>query len=242
MRSIRILLSSAFAGLLAIAGIALTPGSAYASDAYLYWAYFHVQDGEFVSADTGPADSTPADGDIQGYRWAAPADFTNPNLPRADLQTLTFDAVCADDDAGADQKRVAVLIDYGVEQDSDGATPPAPQALCAVVPTDANGMQVLEAVAPKVRTQAAGFGPMLCGINDYPTTGCSDQIADEGTPADGAAVEFVIGSEQADDNATTAADDDDGSSTGLLIGAVVVVLVVTAGGVYLSRRRAATDE
>ena len=51
----------------------------------------------------------PKDGDIEGYRYAAPANFDKPNLPRADLTEVTFDAVCGDKSAEAGEKRVAVL-------------------------------------------------------------------------------------------------------------------------------------
>ena len=240
MRSLRVLLATVFAVLLGAAGVALTPHTAHAEDIYRYWAYFTVEDGAFVPAQTGPADATPADGAIEGYRYAAPADFNKPNLPRADLETVTFDAVCADVDATDNEKRVAVVIDYGVEQDAaDGANPPEPQARCAVVPTDANGLQVLESVAPQVRTEQGGFGPMLCGINEYPTTGCADQIAESGTPAD-EPVEFVIGDDDAAPAASgSEAEPDEASNLPLLIGVGVVVVLVAAGGVYLSRRRQA---
>lgn len=236
MRLVRVLLTL----LLSIAGSALTASVAHADDIYRYWSYSTVENGAFVPAQTGPADATPQDGGIEGYRYAAPADFTKPNLPRADLDEVTFETVCADADAADGEKRVAVLIDFGVEQDAaDGETIPEPQALCAVVPTDANGLQVLESVAEKVRTEPGGIAPLLCGINDYPTTGCADQKADAGTPAD-ETVEFVI----AGDAGSTAGDQDgdggsDDSNLPLLIGAGVVVVLVTAGGLYLSRRRSA---
>ena len=239
MRFLRIVFATTLALLLGSASVVLTPSTAHADDIYRYWSYFTVEDGAFVAAQTGPADATPSDGGIEGYRYAAPADFTKPNLPRADLDAVTFDAVCADVDAADDEKRVAVVIDYGVEQDAaDGVTPPKPEALCAVVPTDANGLQVLEAAAGKVRTEASGVAPLLCGINEYPTTGCADELAETGTPAD-KTVEFEIAG--ADSAAAADGDADSQSDTNvpLLIGAGVVVVLIAAGGVYLSRRRSA---
>ena len=240
MHLLRALIATTFAVLLGAAGVALTPQTAHAEDIYRYWSYFTVEDGAFVAAQTGPVDATPADGAVEGYRYAAPADFTNPNLPRADLKTVTFDSVCADVDAAGGEKRVAVVLDYGVEQDApDSASIPEPVALCAVVPTDANGLQVLQSVAPKVRTEQGSFGPMLCGINDYPATGCADEIAESGTPAD-EPVEFVIG-----DDAAAAADAgadseaDAGSNVPLLVVAGLVGALVAVGGLYLSRRRQA---
>ena len=169
-----------------------TAPAAQAADVYRYWGYYTVTDGAFVAQETGPAGATPKDGDIEGYRYAAPADFKNPNLPRADLTVVTFDAVCGDKTAADGEKRVAVLIDYGVESDAaDGETPPDPEALCAVVPEKFNGLQTLQSVAPDLRTQKSSFGPLLCGISGYPATGCADVKVPEGSPADGAAVEFT---------------------------------------------------
>ena len=88
-----------------------TAPSAHAADVYRYWGYYTVTDGAFVAQETGPAGATPKDGDVEGYRYAAPADFKNPNLPRADLDVVTFDAVCGDKTAADGEKRVAVLID-----------------------------------------------------------------------------------------------------------------------------------
>ena len=46
------------------------------------------------------------------------------------------------------EKLVGVLIDYGTTADAAGGqTPPKPRAACAVVPTAANGQQVLDAVS-----------------------------------------------------------------------------------------------
>ena len=79
---------------------------------------------------------------------------------------MTFDAVCVDTPAVDGQKRVAVIIDFGVEADAEGQEIPAPKAACAQVPTEANGLQVLEAVA-EIRTENHG-GPLLCAIDGYP--------------------------------------------------------------------------
>jgi hypothetical protein len=224
-----------------------TSSTAQAADVYRYWAYFTVKDGAFVAQQTGPTGATPKDGDVEGYRWAAPANYKKPNLPRADLAVVTFDEVCGDKTAAAGEKRVAVLIDYGVEQDAPaGTTPPDPEALCAVVPKQANGLQTLQAVAPDVRTQKSSFGPLVCGISGYPATGCADEKADQGTPADGAPVAFTgVGDESeaaggSSDTSAASSDGDDDSNTPLLIGAVVLVVAIGAGGYVLQRRSRAS--
>ena len=49
-------------------------------------------------------------------------------------------------------------------------------------PTNANGLQVLEAVA-EVRTENH-FGPTLCAIDGYPAKGCANDVSNVATPAD----------------------------------------------------------
>ncbi len=217
------------------------------ADVYRYWAYFTVKDDAFVAQQTGPAGATPKDGDIEGYRFAAPANYEKPNLPRADLSVVSFDAVCGDKTAESGQKRVAVLIDYGVEEDAEsGTTPPEPEALCAVVATKANGLQTLQSVAPDLRTQKSSFGPLLCGISGYPATGCADVKAKTGTPADGAAVTFTglddgsTDSADSDTSAASTSDSDDDSNAPLLIGIALLVVVIVGGGLLLQRRNRAS--
>jgi hypothetical protein len=217
------------------------------ADVYRYWAYFTVQDDAFVAQQTGPAGATPKDGDIEAYRYAAPASLEKPNLPRADLAEVTFDAVCGDKAADAGTKRVAVLLDYGVDADaSNGETPPEPEALCAVVPTKANGLQTLQEVAPDLRTQKSSFGPLVCGISGYPATGCADVKAPKGSPADGPAVEFAgladdessagsTGSSESDTSAASDSDDDP-SNVPMLLGIAVIVAAIVVGGILLQRR------
>ena len=240
------LLTLLLAGFVSVGTAPAGSASSGAADVYRYWGYYTVTDGAFVAQETGPAGATPKDGDIEGYRYAAPADFKNPNLPRADLSVVTFDAVCGDKTAADGQKRVAVLIDYGVESDAaDGETPPDPEALCAVVSEKFNGLQTLQSVAPDLRTQKSSFGPLLCGISGYPATGCADVKVAEGTPADGAPVEFTglaDDSSGSDSSDTSAAADSgsgsDDSNAPLLIGLGILVVAIVAGGIVLQRRNA----
>lgn len=240
MRSLRTTITTVLSLLLAGLVVAFTPTSAHADDVYRYWAYFTVTDGAFAPQSVGPSSSKPKDGDIEGYRYAAPADFNNPNVPRADLETVTFDAVCGAKEAAADEKRVAVLIDYGVEADAaDGAEVPEPEALCAVVPKKATGLQTLQAVAPDLRTEKSSYGPSLCGISGYPATGCTSDVAEKGTPTDEDTVEFAMAeSADASGSDTSEADsgEDDDSNLPVLLGVGGVIVVLLAGGLVLARR------
>ncbi|KRF11408.1 hypothetical protein ASG90_16790 [Nocardioides sp. Soil797] len=242
MRSLRSTIATTVSLFLAGLVIAVTPTSAHAADVYRYWAYFSATDGAFVAQEVGPSSSNPKDGSIEGYRYAAPADFNNPNVPRADLSTVTFDSVCGDKEAEADQKRVAVLIDYGVEADAaKGAEVPTPEALCAVVDKQATGLQTLQAVAPDLRTEKSSYGPSLCGISGYPATGCSSDTAEKGTPADEGTVEFRTASSDSGDTSASDvseadSDDSDDSNLPVLLIVAGVIVLLLAGGLILARR------
>jgi hypothetical protein len=142
---------------------------------YSYWGYYQFAGGTWSFSQKGPAETNPADGSIEGWRWAITDDSgTTPRAPRV---SPTFDAVCGSTPAEADKKRVAVVVDYGraVDGTVDGngtTTPPEPTADCAVVATGATGQEVLAAVAT-VRT---GNG-LVCGIDSYPASGCTNEVA-----------------------------------------------------------------
>jgi hypothetical protein len=219
-----------------------------------YWIYFHVRDGEYAASQEGLATAVPEDGALEALRYAAPADSEDPVLPRADLDVVTFDAVCGSEAPAEGQKRVAMVIDYGVEADAEGAEVPAPVAECAVVPEDATALQAVQAVA-EVRTESSSFGPTLCAVDDYPASGCSEVVS-EATPEEDGTVEFAIaGLEGGDDSAggpgddsapvgadEAASEDSDGESdygTLIWIGAIAVVAVILLlGGAEMRRRRA----
>ncbi|NYG55653.1 SCO2322 family protein [Nocardioides perillae] len=236
--------TAAVAALVAVTG-SLAPAQADGeAQIYRYWGYFHVEGGEYVTSEVGLADFVPEDGAVEALRYAAPADFTAPNLPRADLETVTFDAVCAEETAAEGEKRVAVVLDYGVEADSEGAVVPEPSAACAVVPESANALQAVSAVA-ETRTDDGG---LLCAVGGYPASGCGG-VVDTATPADGEeTVDFAIaGLDQGDalpteefpgDQSLESADEAPSDAwLYLLLPAVVLTLVI--GGIVLARRRTA---
>ena len=216
-----------------------TAPSAQAADVYRYWAYFTVKDGAFVAQETGPAGATPEDGDIEGYRYAAPANFEKPNLPRADLAEVTFDAVCGDKSAETGKKRVAVLLDYGIEADAaDGETPPEPEALCAVVDEKANGLQTLQ--SRRARRPHGEVVVRPAGLRDQrlPGQGLRGCQGIPGQPRrrSGRRVRrprrrrgASDGSSDSDTSAASDSDSDD-SNMPLLVGLAVLVVAIVAGG------------
>jgi hypothetical protein len=159
----------------------LTAPAAHAA-AYQYWGYYRLTDGAWQYSQQGPAQVNPADGSVEGWRWAiTDEDNAQPRPPRV---LPTFEQVCGAVGAQTSFKRVAVVVDYGRVVDGDGtSTPPDPVAECAVVPSAVTAAEVLAAVA-SVRAGDAG---LVCGINGYPATGCGGPVgslSDEQRAAD----------------------------------------------------------
>jgi hypothetical protein len=194
-----------------------------------------VQGQKFVFAKTGPADYTPKNGAIEAYRYGL-SSTTAGLAPRTGATTYTIDDLCAGTTAKTGQKRVGVLIDYGTAADAAaGEHPPKPRGGCAVVPTNANGQQVLGAAAD-VRTQKS----LTCGIDGYPVKTCSVTVKNPPAAAKAQNVAFAM-PKKADkgSSATKSAQSDAGNSGGFpwaLVGVVVLVVVLAAAAFALARR------
>jgi hypothetical protein len=221
------------AALLLVTG---TAGSASAEDGYRYWNYSHLTGGDWEFAQTGPGDYTPKDGDVEGWRFGT-STVSQGISPRADLDKVTFDAVCEGAEASGGEKRVAVLVDFGTEADAQGAEVPEPRGECAVVPAKATGQQVLESVVDVRADQG-----MTCALDGYPAKGCGDPVSDADVPAKAQNVAFQLpaaAQPAADSSDTTqaAAETDDGNGNGwLLLGAAALVVVLAGVAVPLYRR------
>lgn len=236
MRTSRSIVISFVSFLLAGLAVVGSAGAASAEDAYAYWLYYTVADGKLVYQETaGPATFVPEDGGIEAYRYAA-AVFPPKQAPRIDLEKVTFDAVCGDTEAETGKKRVAVVIDYGIDGDAPAGGPDAPDpvAECAVVATDANGLQTLQSVA-KVRT---GDQSSLCAIDAYPSGGECFAAAPKESAADGDPVTVTIAGDDADG---TGKGDDEDTNTLLYAGFAGIFVVLVAGGAFLARRRSSAS-
>lgn len=206
-----------------VSSIALAaPASA---EAFRYWGYYAWQDDGWVFAEAGGGEVIPADGAVEGWRFAT-ADEASTRYPRA---VGDFEQLCGAVPAEDGAKRVGVVIDYGTVEDSpDGDTVPAARGACAQVPEDASGSGVLAAVA-ELRLGDGGF---VCGVDGYPAEGCGDPVEGEAPSGDEAPVELEL---------ATSTDTGDATSwTGLLIG-VAAVAVVGAAGIAIARRRSPDD-
>lgn len=223
--------------LLPLGAVTALSAPAQAEEGYRYWNYFHLQNGAWTFSDVGPGQHRPKDGTVEGFRFGTST--TNQGVePRADLSEVTFETVCGQSEAAGGEKRVAVVIDYGV--DEGAGTPPEPRADCAVVPEDATTQKVLGDVA-EVRQESA----MVCALDGYPASGCGEPVADAKTPTEEKPVSFELpAAEQetdaaaADGSGTTDAADPAGSSDTPwgLIGLGALVVLIAGGGFLVARR------
>ncbi len=216
----------------------LLPAQAAHAANYQYWGYYQVTNGAWTFSQVGPDKSVPADGSIEGWRFAVDdGSGTTPRTPRA---LPTFAAVCDTTAAQTGKKRVAVVVDYGRPADGDGTTtPPQPVAKCASVATAATGGEVLAAVAA-VRTA----GGLVCALDSYPATGCGGEVATltdaqkaADTPVTIAPVGIATPTSSATAAPATSATSGAASSSPIGLWAGVVVLVLGLAAVLWSVRR-----
>ena len=144
---------------------------------------------------------------------------------------------------------MGVVIDSGRPADAEGgATPPAPQAACAVVDTKASSAEVLATVG-LVRVDKG----LTCAVNGYPATGCGAEVKQVPAAAKAADTPVTIpagataagrsaspDAAQPANPATSAAAQDSGVSAATWAGIVIVLaLVAVVAFVALRRRRRA---
>lgn len=222
--------------LLALVGSGLTlttvASPAQAQDYYRFWVYFHVEDGGYVPSSEGVGTYVPEDGTLEAFRWAAPeSQQMDSNPPRVDLGTVTFDTLCGGTEAPSGQKRVALLVDFGVDADAEGQAIPEPRGECAVVPEDATTLQALDEVA-ETRTDKG----LLCAIDGFPTEGCGGSVK-TATPADEGFVTVALPGADTEAAESAQQTEDEGTSTLVFALLGVVLIALIAGGVFLARRK-----
>ncbi|MEU3981695.1 SCO2322 family protein [Streptomyces sp. NPDC026672] len=189
---------------------------------YRYWSFWQRDGARWTYATEGPSTARPADGEVQGFRFAVSADSADAQRPRGDAD---FGTICAGTPARGGAKRVALVLDFGTAADAPaGETPPAPRTACARVAPDATTAEALASVAPPLRYDT---NALLCAITGYPAKGCGDQIADHKDQGQG----------NGDNTPAPAAHKNTGGpSVGLLTGAAAVLLL-TAAALWQTRRR-----
>lgn len=235
-RTVRLVLSL-LAGLL-LAGTVTT--TAHAEDGYRFWGYYQWTSGQWAFAQKGADVTVPADGAVEGWRFAVGG--AKPRVPRA---AGDFTAICGATPAASGKKRVALVIDPGTAADSaSGVAPPPATGTCVVTDVKATGAKILAAVE-KVRIEKG----LTCAIAGFPATGCGDAVKNINVPATDEPVKLeigaAVGAASTPPPTTTPAagpamETDDGGTpwTGIIIAAFVVV-VLAGAGLTLSRRRSA---
>jgi hypothetical protein len=217
--------------LFAVLMVGGSAGTAHAADGFKYWNYFHVKGGKYAFATTGPSGFKPPNGTVEAYRYGLSSTAAGLQ-PRVAATTYTIDDLCADTKATTGQKRVGVLIDYGTAADAaNGEKPPKPRGDCAVVPTNANGQQVLDAVAD-VRVEKQ----LVCGIDGYPVKGCSVTVKNPPPAANEKNVAFTLPAAAKTGESQAAQTEDDGGVPWTLVGVVAAVVVIGGGALALTRR------
>ena len=233
-RHARLLRAAVITILVALAGgVVAAPAQAAA---YRYWGYFHVTKGAWAFAQTGPAQTIPADGTVDGWRFAV-ADESSVRTPRA---TPAFAALCAGTAVKAGAKRVGLVLDFGRPADSaDGATPPSAQATCVAVPVKATGADILVAGGATLRLSK----DLTCAIDGWPATGCGDSVANVSAAAAGPDGKIMIAA-PAKAVSSPAAQTTNGGSGGTpwLVLTGVAALIAALGAAAWRRSRDATDD
>ncbi|WSP86773.1 SCO2322 family protein [Streptomyces sp. NBC_01235] len=199
---------------------------------YRYWSFWDRAGDQWTYATQGPSTARPADGDVQGFRFAVSADSQDASQPRG---AASFAVICAKTPAQDGTKRVALVIDFGTAADApSGETPPSPspRTACARVSPDATTAEALAAVAKPLRYDT---NALLCAISGYPEAGCGEQVSEKGKSE-----KEKSGTEKPGTERPTATEksgkDGGGPSVGLYAGAAAVA-VLGAAAVWQARRR-----
>ncbi|MFF3927774.1 SCO2322 family protein [Streptomyces hirsutus] len=232
-----VLFLAALLPLLAGAGQAQAAG-------YRYWSFWDLDGDRWTYATQGPSVARPADGDVQGFRFAVSEESDDSSQPRG---AADFAGICAKTPAKDGSKRVALVIDFGTAEDApSGETPPANRTACARVAPDASTAEALASVAEPLRYDNSA---LLCAIAGYPERGCGEQVSgtgtESGTGASAPGKETEDGSEKtgspdspdsSDSSASGESGDDGGPSLGLFAGIAVVALLGAAAFWQVRRR------
>ncbi|GAB2750395.1 SCO2322 family protein [Streptomyces bullii] len=224
---------------LVLAALLVSAGAGQAQAAgYRYWSFWERDGDRWTYATQGPSTTRPADGDVQGFRFAVSEDSADAARPRG---TAGFASICAKTPPRDGRKRVALVLDFGTAAHApSGETPPARRTACARVSPDATTAEALAAVAGPLRYDTHA---LLCAIADYPRQGCGAQVTGgQGKKTDGQEEQSDGREEQGDGRASERPaarqeSSDGGPSLGLVAGVGVVVLLA-AGAVWQARRRA----
>ncbi len=224
------------AGLVLVVVALLAGAQAAHAASYRYWTYWQGGTGDWAFATAGPAALIPANGAVEGWRFAvttqAGSADDSPGVPPS------FADICGPTPAAEGSKRVALVVDPGLPSAApEGQSPPSGIVTCVEVPADATGYQVLRSVTG-VRTESG----LICGIDGYPTGECAPVVDDQPASPAASPAASAAGSPAASESAmapsATPAANDSGTPWATL---AVMALAAVVGGLLVWRRAAVRD-
>jgi len=164
----------AFAAFIGIAILAMTSiaPAARAETAYRYWTYWQGNAGSWQFATQGPATSNPADGAVEGWRFAISGANGSIEAQPSLNPTTVFADLCSSTPPMGGKKRIALVVDPGYASEApEGEEPITALSTCVVADADASGYDILRSQLP-VRVE----GGLVCAIGNYPAVECSPVI------------------------------------------------------------------
>ncbi|MFF8189998.1 SCO2322 family protein [Streptomyces bobili] len=188
---------------------------------YRYWSFWDRDGDRWVYATEGPSTARPADGAVQGFRFAVSEDSQDASRPRG---ASSFEAICARTPARDGMKRVALVVDFGTPADApSGETPPPARTTCARVRQDATTAEALASTSKPLRYDP---NALLCAIAGYPESGCGDQVTTTDKETE----------QPASKPSASSADENGGPSVGVYAGGALIA-ALAAAAVWQARRR-----
>lgn len=159
----------------------VSAGRAQASTAYRYWAFYVAQGSSWIYSSRGPVAEHPADGEVQGWRFAVQVDKNGELTPRV---TPNFKQLCGSTPAVSGKLRVGIVLDFGTAADAPANEKPPAQIVTGCVQVDAgsSGADVLQGAVGASQLRIGNTG-LLCGIDGYPKTECAPAVAISRTTA-----------------------------------------------------------
>lgn len=163
--------AAALIGIAILAMTAIAP-AARAESAYRYWTYWHGNAGSWQFGTQGPATSNPADGSLEGWRFAvsgaAGSTESQPSFNAAEA----FADLCGSTPPISGKKRVALIVDPGYASEApEGEQPIGALSTCVVAEENASGYDILRSQLA-VRVE----GGLVCGIGGFPAHECAPVI------------------------------------------------------------------
>jgi len=176
--------AAALVGIAILAMTAIAP-AARAESAYRYWTYWQGNAGAWQFATQGPATSNPADGAVEGWRFAVSGAAGSTQSQPSMSPATAFSDLCGSTPPMSGKKRVALIVDPGYASEAPaGEEPIGALSTCVVADENASGYDILRSQLT-VRIE----GGLVCGIGGFPAHECAPVIdisEKKAMPANGA--------------------------------------------------------